>query len=132
MPRLESILLHSASGDGYNDLTSLSAIRRGPCPPLLPSHSLNTLGSSGSFSGSRSEPMAASLILDCCGVDRHGVRSRGSALWRFRSQVVTYCASAAVLCHRTCLTNQSLRLLRRHQLSNASQTWGFDGENRRH
>src|ERR1017187_2324290 len=72
MPRLESILLHSASGDGYNDLTPLSAIRRGPCPPLLPSHSLNTLGSSGSFSGSRSEPMAASLILDCGGVDRHG------------------------------------------------------------
>ena len=30
MPRLESILLHSASGDGYNDLTPLSAIRRGP------------------------------------------------------------------------------------------------------
>jgi hypothetical protein len=23
MPRLESILLHSASGDGYNDLTPL-------------------------------------------------------------------------------------------------------------
>src|ERR1035437_3369328 len=30
MPRLESILLHSARGDGYNDLTPLSAIRRGP------------------------------------------------------------------------------------------------------
>jgi hypothetical protein len=26
MPRLESILLHSASGDGYNDLTPLLAI----------------------------------------------------------------------------------------------------------
>src|SRR5674476_677668 len=30
MPRPESILLHSASADGYNDLTPLSAIRRGP------------------------------------------------------------------------------------------------------
>jgi hypothetical protein len=30
MPRLESILLHSASGGGYNELTPLSAIRRGP------------------------------------------------------------------------------------------------------
>ena len=30
MPHLESILLHSTSGDGYNDLTLLSAIRRGP------------------------------------------------------------------------------------------------------
>jgi len=30
MPRLESILLHSASGDGYNNLTPLLAIRRGP------------------------------------------------------------------------------------------------------
>src|ERR1035437_9645263 len=72
MPRPESILLHSARADGYNDLMPLPAIGRGPCPPLLPSHSLITLGSSGSFSGSRSEPMAASLILDCCGVDRHG------------------------------------------------------------
>jgi hypothetical protein len=30
MPRLASIWLHSAGGDGYNDLTPLSAIRRGP------------------------------------------------------------------------------------------------------
>jgi hypothetical protein len=44
MPRPELILQHSASGDGYNDLTPLSAIRRGPCPPLLPIHSLNTNG----------------------------------------------------------------------------------------
>jgi hypothetical protein len=35
MPRLESILLHSASGDGYNDLTPLSAIRRGPDAALF-------------------------------------------------------------------------------------------------
>ena len=44
MPRLASILLHSTSGDGYNDLTPLSTKRRGPCPPLLTSHSLNTNG----------------------------------------------------------------------------------------
>src|SRR5450759_2492373 len=30
MPRLESILLHSVSGDGYNARPLLSAIRRGP------------------------------------------------------------------------------------------------------
>jgi hypothetical protein len=30
MPRQESILLHSTSGDGYNDLTPLSTKRRGP------------------------------------------------------------------------------------------------------
>jgi hypothetical protein len=30
MPRQESILLHSTSGDGYNDLAPLSTKRRGP------------------------------------------------------------------------------------------------------
>src|SRR5450759_3945268 len=30
MPRRALTFLHSASGDGYNDLTPLSAIRRGP------------------------------------------------------------------------------------------------------
>jgi hypothetical protein len=44
MPRQESILLHSTSGDGYNDLTPSSTKRRGSCPPLLPSNSLNTNG----------------------------------------------------------------------------------------
>jgi predicted mannosyl-3-phosphoglycerate phosphatase (HAD superfamily) len=30
--RLDSILLHTASGDGYNDLPLLSAMRKGQAP----------------------------------------------------------------------------------------------------
>ena len=47
MPRPESILLHSASGDGYNDLPLLSAIRWGPCPRLAPTQTVRDFSSGG-------------------------------------------------------------------------------------
>src|ERR1022692_1035847 len=128
MPRPESILLHSTSGDGYNDLMPLPAIGRGPCPPLLPSRSLNILGSSGSFSGSRSEPMAASLILDCCGVDRHGCSRPWlcfMALWiASRHLLRQRCGPLSPYVSHNSITATFASTSTQHRLPNGGFRWG--------